>query len=340
MEREIIHAPYGSGRIARRWPSTVLLSTALGAVLLVLPVASGGTFPPIWTSASTGWTNGAVTCDFQPDRPGANVSAAGAVDAGIYVGIGQLVELAPNGSAVAMASMSGAAWTIVNQSWDHTLGLAYEANVSEFGAIVPAKRVGLVDVQVVFALPAYDENPTPNATVVTIEAQFSNWSWQASVDTLSLRLVTWPVFSDSEHLELGLGSGVTSVSNRTGQEQEYLTPAASASVTTGPGAARSIPAVPVPSLSADRGSVHVNFSTGAGEYQNLRYSAVVGIALHSAILGIPLYEYAMTGAAAALASIVVAWEVRSARRHPSDLIFAAEGPQEPLHPSDSPGVHR
>jgi hypothetical protein len=326
MERGVSRRARTLRRVARRMPRAVFLSTVIGAVLLASPVATGGMPPPIWTSASIAWTNGAVSCTFQANRPGMNASAAGTSDAGLYVGLGQLEELAPNGTPVAMASMTGNPWTLLNQSWGETLVLAYGAGVPEFRAASPGVRTGTVEAHIGFSLPAYSENAGSNASSVTMEVQFSNWSWQAPGDSLSLRMLTWPEFNGSEHLEPGARSSVMSVSNQTGAQMEYFQPNSMATVTLASGATRTITAQPTPSLRPDHGTVQVAFGPSAGEYRSLQYTAVVGVALPAEVFGIPLYEYAAIGAVAAASSMLIALGVRSVRRRPSDLIYDVEAP--------------
>jgi hypothetical protein len=320
-------------------PPPVARSSAVAAVGLALAVAvglalfgaAGAAVPqtaPSWPPSHLAWNNGLVLCTFDPMRPSVAVSALDLNGSGLSSGITEVTEVNSAATPVAVASMVGATWAVVNASTSDTFDLAYRAHVALVaagGAPIPS---GSTDVRVDYVLPAYADSAPDNLSSVAAVFQVSNWSWQSPGDHLVITLPIWPTFAYAEHLTSPTpsGAGVTSSSYATGAAREYFQLSDRATALTSNGSTESVGVSPVVAVSPSLASVQLVVGSSSGNITSLTYTAHVSLPLPATLAGLPLYDYALVGSAAAAVSIAVAAGTRRVRQRPSDLEFVDEEP--------------
>lgn len=302
--------------------TAAIVVTLLGMLVVLGPSVAA------WPGSPTdpvSWSNGTVLCQFASSAPSVAVSRAALTGTGVTVSVISVVEVAANGATVASADLSGLPWSVGNWSTDDFFDLAYVIEAPVVGASDPSGSVGTANVTVQFVLPAYAESGTGPMNVVTAAFSVSQWPWQGTNDHLVLALAASPTFPSAEHLNVTSASGwlVSSTSNSSGAVLEQVGGSPQAVATASNGTVRNVTAnaslvLPSPSWA----QITVDFGSAAGAFSSLEYSAHVGVVLPSTVAGIPLYEFAEAGTAAALVTVLVALVARRVRRRPSKLIYA------------------
>lgn len=308
-------------------PATSLyLVFATVPLLLALPAVSADT--PAWSTSlnPTSWTNGVVLCNFEPNTPSVAVSAPQLANSGLSVGVGDIEEVTPNGTVVAVATLGSFGWTSQNISNDDQFALAYSGSGPVRPSGTPTATVGQVSVDVAYLLPAYDGATAGNVSSVAMQIQISQWPWQVVGDALLLSIPLAPAFPGTEHLvaSSATSSAVGSVSNESGRTLEYLAIGSEAIATDSNGNSVSVGVSPQVALKPDSGTVALLFGTGAGSFQAVNYTAHIGIVLPATIAGLPIYDFVLVGAIAIVIALVIGVTTRRIRRGPSDLIYVGE----------------
>jgi hypothetical protein len=302
---------------------------ALAAFLLVLPTASSG--QPVsgdWSPVGgTSWSNGVVLCVFEPAMPEVVVSASALANSGMTVGIASIEEVTPSGAVTATTPSSVVNWTTTNRSSPTWYDLSYNATLRVAPSASAATSLGAVDVRLDFQLPVrYVEGVTENISAVTMALSVSGWPWQAGGDHLVIALGFVPAFAGTEHFAPVTPSGTTisSVSNQSGRTLEYFAGGTEGNTTGPTGPAIPVTVQPAWAVTPAAAAVDLSIGTSAGSFTALNYTAHVGVLLPATIAGIPLYEFALAGGAAALLVVVVGIGLQRVRRRPSDLVFVEE----------------
>jgi hypothetical protein len=270
-----------------------------------------------------------VLCVFDATLPSVAVSAAGLNESGLSSSLSQIDEVRPaDGSVVASASMANASWSRANASTDGAFDMAYQAHVAILSSGPAPTQVGSVDVRTDYILPAYASSAATNLTSVTARLQVSNWTWQAPGDQLDILVPLWPTFASAEHLSVANSATptVTSIANSSGSLRESFQFGLVANATTPLGVTVPISVAPAMTVHPGAASVALKIGTAAGGFRSLTYVAQIGVHLPASVAGIPLYEFALVGAAAGVVSILVAVGTRAVRRRPSDLTYVEEEP--------------
>jgi hypothetical protein len=297
-----------------------------GALLLLVPLASTASAAPSWDPAPTGWTNGFVMCEFSPTLPTVSVSAVERVQSGLSTTVASVAEVDPSGQTVAVATVSGSNWTATNVSNDDVYDLAYTLAAPVSAATGSEAPLGTASLSVDYVLPVYAGGTGGSVDTVQVDFEVSDWPWQSANDHLVLSFDAWPSFSTQERLDLtsSPGSLMTSVSARSGAALEQM--GADAFGTANPASSHPVhvPAVASVSGNVSGATVAIAFSSSAGAFSTLNYSASVTVLFPATIAGIPTIDLVAVGAAAALISILVAVGVRKTRSRPSDLTFVDE----------------
>lgn len=279
-------------------------------------------------SASFGWSNGLVLCDFNLTSPSVAVSALDVSGSGLSSGVPEITEITSMGQAVAVASVANANWTVVNASTPDAFDLAYQAHVLLVAPSGPATRIGSVDVHIDYILAEYAASNADNLSSVTAVLQISHWTWQGPGDRLVITLPLWPTFVHAEYLssQSPAGPEITSSSNATGDPREYFLLSDDATATPASGAPKLVHVWPEVSLNPSFASVNLTVGSGAGAFTSLTYTALISIPLPSTVANLPLYEYVLVGGTATVVSIVVAAVTRRVRQRPSDMEYVEETP--------------
>lgn len=308
----------------RRAPSAS--APALAALLLAIALAPGVSAGSSWYPDPLSWGNGIVLCQFAAGQPAVNVSAFGLVGTGLTTWLTGMEELHPNGTVAAVANFSAAEWTQANLSGEDAYDLAYSTEVSIVSPSAPAVVLGSVELRVDFVLPAYAGSPAGDPAWVWVNLSVANWTWQESGDHLETLFSASPTNPASEHLHRSSLAGwlLASTSNATGKDLEEMGFGPNATAQPVAGAPVPVSATPALTLSSSLATVAVTFGANAGSFRTLAFTAQVAVVLPGAIAGVPLSEIIAVGAAAAVASLVLALFVRRVRARPSALIFADE----------------
>lgn len=307
----------------------LFLAPAVSAAPLPGPMSSVASpaGPSSWPSTGSSWSNGVVLCVFSPTAPTASVSAADLADSGMTVGIASVEEVSASGAIVGTTPSSGMVWTVTNRSDPLWYDESYSATLRVAPSATAITSLGVVNLTLDFLLPiSYVEGATENLSAVSMELGMSGWPWQASGDHLVVNLGLAPAFAGTEHFTAPNSTGtlVASVSNRSGRALEYFAPAAEGTVQGPTGPATSTAVAPRWSVSPSSVSVALVVGSSVAEFQSLNYTAHVGVFLPASIAGIPLADYAVVGAVAAVIVVGVGVSVQRARRRPSDLVYAEE----------------
>ncbi len=316
------------GPFPRRGPTVGAILLALVVPVLLVPAAaaSDGAVPG-WTDGAVSWTNGTVLCEFNPGSPGVTASSPALSQTGLSVGLSSIEEVNATGGTPAVASMYDATWLVTNLSSDDAFDLAFSSQVPLVDPVSQA-TVGSASVEVQFVLPAYAGADSGSVNQVTLEVGVSNWTWQASGDTLALLFPIAPAFPDHEQLIAPTAGGATvrSLSTQTGDPLETFTAATNATVVPPGGPSTLVAAAPTFTIQPELGFVTLaigNASTGS--FQSMNYTAVVNVVgLPSTVLGLPLYDYALVAGGAGFVCVVVAAGVRRVRQRTSDLIYVED----------------
>ncbi len=313
------------GTLARRGGPAAGAGLAVALLFLALPAASAWSASP---SDPVSWSNGVVLCEFLPASPTVAASAVSIPESGMTAGLAGLAEADAAGTVVETANLSAASWSVANVSSDDAYDLEFTATVPVASVADPALSEGSVALSMQFVLPAYAGSPTGATDEVALEFSESGWPWQTAGDHLVLTLSAAPSYASTEQLRPATSGGwiLASDANSTGATREQLGVNASAAVT-GTGAATSVAATAsVALLSGASARVTVAFSSAAGSFAGLSFTARVGIVLPTTVAGIPLSELLAAIAAGALVSVALAAVARRVRRRPSDLVYAEEEP--------------
>jgi hypothetical protein len=302
---------------------------ALSLLAISVPFGSAGPAPAkSWTAGGIAWNNGQVECDFAAAQPTASISALAVNRSGMSTSVSSIEEVRASGSVAALARLSAANWTAMNQSTPDSFDLAYSVTAPILLPNSTSAPLGTVSVRVDYLLPTYSENATPDLSSVTFRIEVRDWAWQASGDALVLAVPVWPTFPSEEHLVASTDStpGIASVENLSGTTREYLAMPEVANVSLPGGSPFAAGVLPEMTVGASQASVGLSVTSSAGEYSDLVYSATVKVSLPSTIAGIPLYDFGLVAVAGTAISIAVAFGARRVRRRPSDLVYAEEEP--------------
>ena len=312
-----------SGETRGRWLLRASLVVAGLAVLAtVTPVSAASS---TWTSDPTSWSNGLVLCNFASSAPSVSVSHSGTAGTGMTVTLGNLTELAPDGSVVAFAKIQGMTWVVGNWSTSDAYDEAYSAHAPL--ATPTGVPAGSTDLVTQFILPAYQGSPDGPTDSVNVVFTVANWSWHGADDRLALTFAISPTFPGVEHLNATGAPGwlLASTSNASGSVLERMGADTTARVTQANGSSATVSAGESLSLvSPAEATIATVFGNSAGQFSSLMFTSRVGIVLPATVAGIPIGELAAAGAAGAAVSVLVAVGVRRVRRRPSDLIYVSE----------------
>lgn len=304
-----------------------LLSGGLALLFLgisIIPAASAATG---WQPDPVAWTNGLVLCQFSSVRPVVSVSALEQNGTGLTLGITGMTEVSEAGNAVATANFTGAAWTVANDSTDGFYDLAFSAELPLQSATEPRSQVGSVELRVDFRLATYAVSPSTVLDSVSVALSVANWTWQMASDHLEATFAAMPSFPSTERLAATSEPGwlLTNSENSSGRTLEWMAANRNATAWTTSGTPVNISATPSLALSSPASAdVAVEFGSGAGAFQSLSYLAEVGVLLPPTIAGIPLIDFALVGAAAAISTLAVAVVAHRIRTRPSRFIYVDE----------------
>lgn len=326
------HGPFGLGRRSLRRFSWGALPALAFAVLLLAepaPIAASGAGWSAPGGTGVSWTNGVTLCQFSPGAPSVNVSALGLSASGLSMNVSSVQEVnASTDLPVAVAIMSDANWTVTNASTSDTYELVYTAEVPIVAASSSSAPLGATEVSVDFLLPAYAEEDAGASELrsVSVELGLTNWTWQAAGDSLVITLSLWPTYPANEELQAASSSAseVVSVATATGATREFLSMAATANVSAPQGGNRTVGVVGT--LRTGASFATAALTVLASGYRSLAYSAVLGLPTPVSVAGIPLYDFALAGATALIATVLVGLSARRLRARPSDLVYVEEPP--------------
>jgi len=312
----------------RRLGSVAGLLVILGVAVLLVSSLPRATAEP-WDSAPLSWTNGTVLCQFAEGQPAVNVSADGQHSTGMTMGLVGMSELRPNGSVVASANGSASSWSQTNLSTEYAYDLSDAAALPVAAPAGPAAALGTAQVTLNFTLPAYAGSAGADLNTVIVTLSVSNWSWQASGDSLEATFTLSSTFPGSERLVAASAPGqlMDDRSDSSGATLQWVGVDSTARAQPATGTPTNVSATPgVSEESSTSATLRVVFGPSAGAFRSLTFTSRVGIEPPSTVAGIPLPYLLGAGAAGALTSLALAAVVRRVRSRPSSLIYADEEP--------------
>jgi hypothetical protein len=185
--------------------------------------------------------------------------------------------------------------------------------------------VGLTTVSVEMST-AYDSGVTSNATFVALHLEVRGWPWTNPRDVLAVQVPVWPSDPQAELLAAPAASPseLQSVTSSTGTPSEYLLWGATGSASSPGSPTTSVPVSSRVAFAPGLTTLTWVFGSGSGGASAVSFDSRVGVVLPSTLLGIPLYEYGLSAAAAGAVVIVAAVGLRQVRRRPSTWEYVKE----------------
>lgn len=318
--------PRGSPRVrlSRTLPRAgpLLVLFAVAGLLALTPARAA------WPGDEYGayqWSNGSMLCVFNDSAPSVTVSAANLNGTGMGVALAGIQERSATGSLVAWANFSGVQWEPANESTSHAYTMGYSEVVPVDNATNPA-QIWSATVGLTVSLDRTPVNAT-QADQASFQLSILDWPWQSSGDTLSVMVPLWSAVASTEHVVVSAPSSPTidSVLNTNDRMMEYFAAGPTAAAIFAPPAGTAVPVSAHTELaSASAALATLTIGSGAFGATTVTYSATLGIAPTTRVLGIPLYDYAAVAGGAGLVTLVVGLGTRRVRRRISDLTYVEE----------------
>jgi hypothetical protein len=313
-------------RIEGRAFAPAVLAALIVALLLLAtsPPQFGSTVGSAWTGGHR-WSNGVFAATFATDRPAATIAPMGADPGyGLYAGVASVAELSANGSAIAIADLTRAAWTVDNATTSIGMTMTYATNatVRANGSGAP---VGASDMVVSFTAGAAAPPTARDAGTLSFSVALTDWPWQGSGDSLMMSLPLWPSDPATEYLADGATPGTMDcMENSSHRSVEYFAWDPTAIVgETGP-ATTSVAASATVIGGSSAAAVQIHFASSAGAFRSLVYEPRIGLSQLPGSPPLPLADYALiAGGLAALTVGLAALMLRVGRRPPR--LLGAEG---------------
>ncbi|HKS59645.1 MAG TPA: hypothetical protein VJS68_02580 [Thermoplasmata archaeon] len=293
----------------------------LALVVSAFPLAaadgtSGSGWAPRGWAPTSNWTNGVLDAGFATDRPAVTVSPSSTASYGMYAGVGAVIEVSPSNSPVASTDVLAANWVILNSTTGTVHTVTYGGWVPVVTSNGGNSSVGVARLLVNFTSSTQSDASSASTNAVKFTLFVGSWPWVNPQDNLALVMPVWPEDVSAEHLDLSSSGSDTMwcVENGSGTPVEFFNWSSTATAASTAGASSALMVTPMVSGGDESSVVEILFTGVSGGYSALSYDPTVGLVLSQKVLGLPLYDYALAGTAAAALAGTAGVALRQSRK--------------------------